>query len=44
MAIGLGLLALTLNRLLLVVFAYSAQRSLAVDQQVAVGAGSSTGA
>ena len=43
-ALGLGLLALALNRILLVVFAYRAQRSLAADQQAAVGAGSSTDA
>ena len=43
-ALGLGLLALALNRILLVVFAYRAQRSLAADQQTAVGAGSSTDA
>jgi len=43
-ALGLGLLALALNRILLVVFAHRAQRSLAADQQTAVGAGSSTDA
>ena len=43
-ALGLGLLALALNRILLVVFAHRAQRSLAADPQAAVGAGSSTDA
>ena len=43
-ALGLGLLALALNRILLVVFAHRAQRALAADQQIAVGAGSTTDA
>lgn len=43
-ALGLGLLALALNRILLVVFAHRAQRALAADQQAVVGAGSSTDA
>lgn len=43
-ALGLGLLALALNRILLVIFAHRAQRALAAEQQAAVGAGSSTNA
>ena len=41
-ALGLGLLALALNRILLVIFSHRAQRALAAEQQTAVGAGSST--
>ena len=43
-ALGLGLLALALNRILLVIFSHRAQRALAAEQQTAVGAGSSTNA
>lgn len=43
-ALGLGLLALALNRILLVIFSHRAQRSLTAEQQTAVGAGSSTDA
>ena len=43
-ALGLGLLALALNRILLVIFSHRAQRALAAEQQTAVGAGSSTDA
>jgi len=41
-ALGLGLLALALNRILLVIFSHRAQRALAAEQQAAVGAGSTT--
>ena len=43
-ALGLGLLALALNRILLVIFSHRAQRALAAEQQTTVGAGSSTDA
>jgi hypothetical protein len=43
-ALGLGLLALALNRILLVIFSHRAQRALAAEQQTAVGAGSTTDA
>ncbi len=43
-ALGLGLLALALNRVLIVIFAYRANRALESANQLTVGAGSSTDA